>query len=170
MRKCVIFNPTARGEKAKRFRRHLDAIANECALKLTAAPGEARKLAKEAVAEGFEVIVAGGGDGTINEVLNGIGDAPDGFKRACLGVLPLGTVNVFAREMGIPSKLESAWEVIRKERESKIDLPWVEFGANGNRQKRYFVQLAGAVFPLRIPRHGRNLEKMGKSAISALSS
>jgi diacylglycerol kinase family enzyme len=73
MRKCVIFNPTARGEKARRFRRHLDAIATECALKMTAAPGDARKLAKEAVAEGFEIIVAGGGDGTVNEVLNGIG-------------------------------------------------------------------------------------------------
>lgn len=157
MRKCVIFNPTARGEKAKRFRRHLDAIANECALKMTEAPGGARNLAKEAVDEGFEIVVAGGGDGTVNEVLNGIGDAPNGFERARLGVLPLGTVNVFARELGIPSKLEKAWEIIRQERESKIDLPWVEFadtnvgvtkrleiGANGNRQKRYFVQLAGA--------------------------
>jgi diacylglycerol kinase (ATP) len=144
MRKCVIFNPTARGDKAKRFRRHLDAIASECALKMTTAPGDARKLAKEAVAEGFEIIVAGGGDGTVNEVLNGIGDVSDGFERARLAVLPLGTVNVFARELAIPSKLESAWEIIRQERESKIDLPWVEFGANGNRQKRYFVQLAGA--------------------------
>jgi YegS/Rv2252/BmrU family lipid kinase len=144
MRKCVIFNPTARGDKAKRFRRHLDAIASECALKMTSAPGEARRLAKDAVGEGFEIIVAGGGDGTVNEVLNGIGDAQDGFDRACLGVLPLGTVNVFAREIAIPSKLESAWEIIRQERESKIDLPRVEFGENGSRQKRYFVQLAGA--------------------------
>jgi YegS/Rv2252/BmrU family lipid kinase len=144
MRKCVIFNPTARGDKARRFRRYLDDIASECALKMTAAPGEARKLAREAIAEGFEIIVAGGGDGTVNEVLNGIGDAPDGFERARLAVLPLGTVNVFARELLIPSKLESAWEIIRQERESKIDLPRVEFGANGNRQRRYFVQLAGA--------------------------
>lgn len=144
MRKCVIFNPTARGEKAKRFRRHLDAISTECALKMTTAPGDARKLAKQAVEEGFEIIVAGGGDGTVNEVLNGIGDAPEGFERARLAVLPLGTVNVFARELGIPSKLESAWEIIREERESKIDLPRVEFGANGSREKRYFVQLAGA--------------------------
>jgi len=144
MRKCVIFNPTARGDKARRFRRHLDAISAECDLKMTAAPGDARKLAKEAVAQGVEIIVAGGGDGTVNEVLNGIGDAPDGFERSRLGVLPLGTVNVFARELGIPSKLEGAWNIIRQERESKIDLPWVEFGANGHRQKRYFVQLAGA--------------------------
>jgi YegS/Rv2252/BmrU family lipid kinase len=144
MRKCVIFNPTARGDKARRFRRHLDSISHESALKMTTVAGGARQLAKDAVAEGFEIIVAGGGDGTVNEVLNGIGDVQDGFKRARLGVLPLGTVNVFAREMRIPSKLESAWEIIRQERESKIDLPWVEFGANGSRQKRYFVQLAGA--------------------------
>lgn len=144
MRKCIIFNPTARGEKAKRFRRHLDGIATECALKMTTAPGDARRLAKEAVLEGFEIVAAGGGDGTVNEVLNGIGDVKEGFERARLAVLPLGTVNVFARELGIPSKLEKAWEIIRRERESNIDLPWVEFGANGNRQKRYFVQLAGA--------------------------
>src|SRR5690349_21604455 len=144
MRKCVIFNPTARGEKAKRFRRHLDAIASECALKMTAAPGDARKLASEAIAEGFEIVVAGGGDGTLNEVLNGIGDAPDGFKRARLGVLPLGTVNVFAREVAIPSKLESAWAIVRQGKEIQIDLPRVEFGPEGRKQIRYFAQLAGA--------------------------
>ena len=53
MRICVIFNPTARGERAKRFRRHLDAIGAECALKPTTAPGGGRALAAEAVREGF---------------------------------------------------------------------------------------------------------------------
>ena len=72
MRRCVIFNPTARGEGAKRFRRHLDAFGGECALKPTTAPGGGRALAAEAVREGFGVIVAAGGDGTLNEVLNGI--------------------------------------------------------------------------------------------------
>ena len=51
---------------------------------------------------GFDLIVAAGGDGTVNEVLNGIGEVPGGFARARLGVLPLGTVNVFARELRIP--------------------------------------------------------------------
>ena len=101
MRTCVIFNPTARGGKARRFRRHLDAIGKEATLKLTAAAGDARRLATEAVGEGFEIVVAAGGDGTLNEVLNGIGDAPDGFVRARLGVLPLGTVNVYAREYAL---------------------------------------------------------------------
>lgn len=144
MRICVIFNPTARGERAKRFRRHLDAIGAECALKPTLAPGEGRSLAAEAVREGFEVVVAAGGDGTLNEVLNGIGDVPDGFARVRLGVLPLGTVNVFAREIRMPLNLHRAWSAIRRGRESAIDLPQVEFGASDKLQRRWFAQLAGA--------------------------
>ena len=72
------------------------------------------------MAEGFEIVVAAGGDGTINEVLNGIGDAPGGFDRARLGVLPLGTVNVFARELKIPLKLERAWEILRRGTKLKL--------------------------------------------------
>ncbi len=140
----MIFNPAAKGEKARRFRRHLDEISKECTLKLTAGPNDARRLAAEAVRDGFESVVAAGGDGTINEVLNGIGDAPDGFHRACLGVLPLGTVNVFARELTIPPKPDVAWQIIRGHREALIDLPRVDFAANGTRQRRYFAQLAGA--------------------------
>jgi YegS/Rv2252/BmrU family lipid kinase len=144
VRTCVIFNPTARGEKARRFRRHLDDIGRESTLKLTAAAGDARRLAAEAVGEGFEVIVAAGGDGTVNEVLNGLGDAPDGFACARFGVLPLGTINVFARELGLPPRLERAWDVLQRGREARIDLPCAEFSANGTRQKQYFAQLAGA--------------------------
>ena len=140
----MIFNPAARGEKARRFRHQLDAVGAQCALKATTAPGIARRLAAEAVTDGFDLIVAAGGDGTVNEVLNGIGDAPDGFTRMRLGVLPLGTVNVFARELKIPLRVERAWEVLQNGRETKIDLPRVEFSADGVLQKRYFCQLAGA--------------------------
>jgi diacylglycerol kinase (ATP) len=141
---CVIFNPAARGEKARRFRRQLDAAGAQCAFKATTAPGDARRLAAEAVTDGFDLVVAAGGDGTVNEVLNGIGDAPDGFARARLGVLPLGTVNVFARELKIPVRIEQAWEVLQNGCELKIDLPRVEFSTDGVLQKRYFCQLAGA--------------------------
>ena len=144
MRICIIFNPAARGDKARRFRRHLEEIGTQATLKLTTGAGEARRLAGEAVAEGFETIVAAGGDGTVNEVLNGLGDAPQGFERARLGILPLGTVNVFARELGIPSRLMASWEAIHRGRTTQIDLPRVSFTDNGSAQSRYFAQLAGA--------------------------
>jgi YegS/Rv2252/BmrU family lipid kinase len=141
---CVIFNPAARGEKAKRFRRRLDEIGAQANLKLTTAPGDARRLATEAVSEGFETIVAAGGDGTVNEVLNGIAVAPNGFERARLAVLPLGTVNVFALELGIPLRVGAAWECIRRGRETQIDLPFAQTASNGANETKYFAQLAGA--------------------------
>jgi len=113
-------------------------------LKLTGAPGDARRLAAEAIKEGFETIVAAGGDGTVNEVLNGFADAPEGFQRARLGVLPLGTVNVFARELGMPAKVSQAWRSILKGQETQIDPPHVEYSSNGATHRRYFAQLAGA--------------------------
>lgn len=140
---CVIFNPAARGNKARHFRRYLDEIGGRAALKATAAPGDARRLAAEAIGDGFDVIAAAGGDGTVNEVLNGIGDAK-AFKSTRFGVLPLGTVNVFARELKIPLRIEFAWEVLQRGREIKLDLPQVEFSQNGSAKKLYFVQLAGA--------------------------
>ena len=144
MRTCVIFNPIARGGKARRLRRHLDDLGKEATLKLTTAAGDARRLAAEAVGEGFEVVVAAGGDGTLNEVLNGIGDAPDGFERARLGVLPLGTVNVYAREYALSTKLAAAWAVIRQGREMRIDLPAVDYSMKGAPQRHYFAQMSGA--------------------------
>jgi diacylglycerol kinase (ATP) len=141
---CVIFNPTARGDKARRFRQTLERIVADCILKPTLAPGGARGLAADAVREGCDTVVAAGGDGTVNEVLNGIGDQPDGFERARLGILPLGTVNVFAKELGLPEDVGRAWDIIRAGRERSIDLPQAEFSSGSGVQQRYFAQLAGA--------------------------
>ena len=144
MRICVIFNPAARGNKARRFRRFLNELSQQCALKATTAPGDARRFAHAAVATGYDVIAAAGGDGTVNEVLNGIADEPGGFERVRLGVLPLGTVNVFARELKIPLKLERAWRVLKRANEMKIDLGRADFLEDGKPAQRYFMQLAGA--------------------------
>lgn len=144
MKPCIIFNPAARGDKARRFREQVAAFAPECALKPTTGPGAGRALAAEAVREGFQTIVAAGGDGTLNEVLNGIGDAEGGFKRARLGVLPLGTVNVFAKELSIPSNVNRAWQVIQAGRELAIDLAAAAFTEGGIPVRRYFAQMAGA--------------------------
>jgi YegS/Rv2252/BmrU family lipid kinase len=141
----VIFNPAAQGDQARRFRRELEALEGECTLKPSTGPGAARALATEAVREAAETIVATGGDGTVNEVLNGIADVSDGFTRVRLGVIPLGTANVFARDHRIPRNVRRAWEVVRGGREVSVDLPVAEFVApGGGTVRRYFAQLAGA--------------------------
>ena len=144
VRICVIFNPAARGNKARRFKKFLNELSQQCALKATTAPGDARRFAHAAVATGYDIIAAAGGDGTVNEVLNGIGDDPDGFSKTRLGVLPLGTVNVFARELKIPLKLERAWQVLKRAQEMKIDLGRADFFEDNKPAQRYFMQLAGA--------------------------
>ena len=143
MKTCVIFNPAARGDKARRLRKRLDEIAAVAALRPTLGPGDARRLGAEAVREGFTTLVAAGGDGTLNEVLNGIADA-DGLPHTRLGVLPLGTVNVFAKELNLPHDFAGAWAAIQRGREIIIDAPWAEHVVNGRAERRYFAQLAGA--------------------------
>ncbi len=134
----VIFNPAARGEKTRRVRKFLEAKAGRSViLAPTERAGDARVLAARAVQEGFSVIVAAGGDGTINEVVNGMGTS-----GAALGVLPLGTVNVFAQELRIPRRIDAAWQVIQAGARRTIDLARAEAGAT----TRYFVQLAGVGF------------------------
>ncbi len=142
-RVCVIFNPTAKGERARRAIAKLHALESDCALKPSLAAGAARRLATEAVQEGFEIVAAMGGDGTVHEILNGIADVPDGFSRVRLGVLPVGTVNVFARELAIPLRFENAWRVLSQGREKVVDVPEMEFQTAYGREKRWFAQMAG---------------------------
>ena len=161
MNPCIIFNPVARGEKAFRFRSHLAALSKQCALKPTYAAGAGRALAAEAIREGHDTLIAAGGDGTINEVLNGMGDVLGGFTHARLGVIPLGTINVFAKELGLPTSPEGAWQIIQAGRETRIDLPQAEFTGAGQPLRRYFAQLAGAGLDSRaIELVDWNLKKM----------
>jgi YegS/Rv2252/BmrU family lipid kinase len=139
----------AKGDKARTFRKHLDDIARQATLASTTRAGDAQKLAADAVTQGFDTIIAAGGDGTVNEVLNGICEA-NGLSACRLGVLPLGTINVFARELGIKPALSSAWRVITEARVQEIDLPLARHKTpDGKSATRYFAQLAGAGFDAR---------------------
>lgn len=101
MKICLVVNPNAGPGQFKRQLRnaqdHLLQQGAELKRYDTAQKGDATRLAQQAAAEGFEVVVAVGGDGTLNEVVNGLVGSD-----VALGVLPAGTGNVFAAEVGIP--------------------------------------------------------------------
>jgi len=126
----IILNPAAHSERAAGESDRLGSLPGAPDLAFTSGPGSARALAAGAAALGYETVVAAGGDGTVNEVVNGLAGSD-----LMLGVLPVGTMNVFAAELGLPVNLAQAWEVIRRGHAREIDL------AKANEQ--YFVQLAG---------------------------
>ncbi len=134
----VIFNPKARSQKGGRVLRFIESHADRLALHTTHHAGEAREIAARLAAAGEPVLIAAGGDGTLNEVVNGLAGS-----RTVLGVLPAGTMNVFAREMGIPfDSLERAFQVIERGFIQEVDL----FEANG----APFVQMAGVGFDAKV--------------------
>lgn len=149
MKPCVVFNPIAGGEKASEFRSRLASLEAELVLRPTTSPESARELAAAAVREGFDTVIAVGGDGTFNEVLNGVGQVEGAFETVRLGLLPLGTANVFAKELGLPLNLADALDVIRRKRLDPVDLALATFRDGDHDVRRYFGQLAGAGLDVR---------------------
>jgi YegS/Rv2252/BmrU family lipid kinase len=125
---CIIANPAARGVRPKLER--LQRLTRNVVIRTTRGPGDAEAQAERALQAGFDTVVAAGGDGTINEVVNGLAGAP-----VTVGILPMGTVNVLALELGIPFDLVAAWRVIREGKVRMVDL------ASAN--DHLFVQMAG---------------------------
>src|SRR5579875_1437029 len=108
-------------------------------LRLTQRPGHARELAAEAVEAGQKLVVAAGGDGTLNDVIQSLAG-----QTAALGVLPMGTVNVWAREMNIPLSLHEARKVLLHGVRRRVDL--------GRAGTRYFLMMAGVGFDAEVAR------------------
>jgi YegS/Rv2252/BmrU family lipid kinase len=133
----IILNPAAHSDRAQRKRAEVEAMAGDCIVCETTSAGDAELMARRGVKEGFEKIVAAGGDGTINEVVNGICQSGVGpGTNATLGLLPIGTMNVFATELGLPvHDLELCWNIIRADNTRAVDLP--------KANQKFFVQLAG---------------------------
>jgi len=127
----VILNPAAKSDRARALKEKIKALSARIVVRMTSAPGDARVMARKALDEGFETIVAAGGDGTVNEIAGGVAGSAVRF-----GILPVGTMNVFASELGIPqNNLAAAWKVIEDGCLRELDLPM----ANSSP----FVQLAG---------------------------
>jgi diacylglycerol kinase (ATP) len=112
---------------------------------LTQGPMQAVELAREASNQGYELVVAVGGDGTVNEVVNGLMSC-DGKARADLGVIYTGTTNDFARNIDLPKNLQQNCQLIASSRRMQVDVGVVECAGEGQARQRFFVNVAGAGF------------------------
>lgn len=134
----LLLNPKAKSEKGRRALKFIMAHATRFAIYATRSRDEAIELARRFAEEGEDLVIAAGGDGTLNAVIEGLAGS-----ETALGVFPTGTMNVFAREMGIPyDRLENAMEVIDHGHHEEVDL----FAMNG----APFVQMAGVGFDAQV--------------------
>jgi diacylglycerol kinase (ATP) len=132
----IIYNPTSGREV---FRRHLGDVLEqlenagyETSCHATTGAGDAMEAAKKAVERGFELIIAAGGDGTLNEVVAGVSPFE---KRPKIGLIPMGTTNDFARALRIPRDIEHALDIIIRGETIPVDV--------GMMNERYFINIAG---------------------------
>lgn len=89
---------------------------------LTLKAGDAEKMAEQAARDGiYEYIFAGGGDGTLNEVINGIAKVEGAFERIVVGLIPLGTGNDFADALGLSEDIETALDTLNKKQIKAVD-------------------------------------------------
>ena len=118
---------------------------------LTEAPGHAIELAKTAVEKGYEMVVSVGGDGTINEIVNGLYNSGS-IKDAMLGILSTGTGGDYVRTVGVPRRYEEACGCFLRPGKLTVDLGVVEYANNGAAARRLFVNFAGMGFDAEIVR------------------
>lgn len=150
-RALIVFNPIA--GQASSLEQDLHAARDvlrehgwHVDLRPTEGPGDGTRIAREAAAEGYHVVIAAGGDGTINEVVNGLAGT-----QTALGALPIGTVNVWVREIGLPLQPRAAAEALLTAQVRTIDL--------GRAGDRYFLLMAGVGFDAAVVEEMRPDEK-----------
>ncbi|WP_271399086.1 diacylglycerol kinase [Salinicoccus roseus] len=132
----IIYNPTSGREAFKEslaeVLERLEVGGYITSTHATTCAGDATQAAAKACDLGFDLIVAAGGDGTVNEVVNGMA-AYD--ERPALGIIPMGTVNDFAKALHIPPTIDEAVEMIVSGRSARIDI--------GRMNSKYFINIAG---------------------------
>jgi YegS/Rv2252/BmrU family lipid kinase len=150
-RALIVFNPIA--GQAESFQQELAAsveVWREHGWRVTTQPtsasGDGTRIAAAAAGEDYDLVVAAGGDGTINEVVNGLAGT-----RTALGTLPVGTVNVWAREIGLPLQPRVAAIALTRAAVHQIDL--------GRAEQRYFLLMAGVGFDAAVVAEVRSPEK-----------
>jgi diacylglycerol kinase family enzyme len=140
----LLFNP-ASGRRRERRTAEIDAVAAElraAGMRVeavpTAGPGTAGAQAREAVEGGADAVFACGGDGTVHEVLQGMAGT-----RAAMGVIPLGTANALAMDLGIPRNPMLAARMLLASEPTRIAAGRIEYCDGTNVVSRYFTVTAG---------------------------
>lgn len=157
----IIVNPVAGASSTHRKWRIIKKLLERVGLNFdydyTDGIGHAIELAKDAANDGYPWVVAVGGDGTVNEVANGLLHVTDSITA--LGVISTGTGSDFIRSIGVSQQYTEACTSLSQWQKSLIDIGVVEYHHNGQSKKRFFVNAAGVGFDASVVEATEHLPK-----------
>ncbi len=163
----VIINPNAGRRKGKRDWGEISGWLNHFKFRYKAVftefPRHAIDLTRHYIENGYTRIIVIGGDGTMNEVVNGIFHQQR-YKTTeiTLGMITVGTGNDWGRMFGIPTKYEQAIRVLMQNKTFVQDAGIVQYKKDGTSENRYFVNIAGLGFDAEVVRKSNRLKEKGK--------
>lgn len=160
----IVFNPNAAHGRAVRKLRAIKAkfksLGIQTEYKPTTHPGHGSELVACTDLSGFDGLVAAGGDGTLFEVLNGLYRHPRS-ARIPLGLLPIGTGNAFARDLGLqPAAWSDAIDLLQRGRTRKVDVGFVKSADKAY----YFLNIVGMGFTVDASKSAHKLKLFGNTA------
>lgn len=164
----VIVNQAAGGGKTEKdwpkIRQLLDKHGILYEPFLTSRRLHASIIARNKINQGYSKIIVVGGDGTMNEVINGVfAQQRIHTTEVMLGMISVGTGNDWARMFNIPSDYEGAIQTIKKQKTFVQDAGLVNYRKNGKEWKRYFINIAGMGFGARVTERSNRMKDRGKS-------
>ncbi len=142
MKSRLIVNPVSGTDAAPDYlqtiNERLRESLGEMDIVMTVAAGDASASAAQAARDGYERLFVGGGDGTLNEIINGVASVEGGLGRITFGLIPLGTGNDFADALGIPEDVDAAISILLEDRTLEVDV--------GMLNDRHFVNVSAGGF------------------------
>jgi len=168
----VVVNPNAGSRKGEKDWPRISRLLNDHSFNYKAVFTENRKhaieLTSKAIQEGFKKILVVGGDGTLNEVVNGIFNQKSyPAKDILVGMIPVGTGNDWGKTYDMPRKYKQAIEVIKKEHVFTQDIGHIRFDSSEGPQERYFVNVSGMGYDALVALKTNRMKDKGRGGTLA---
>ncbi len=164
----VIVNPNAGNGKGGKDWKRISALFEKNGINIyplfTEKKGQAIEFVRDSICAGYRKVVAVGGDGTLNEVINGVftqDECP--AKDITAGLIPVGTGNDWGRMFGIPLVYEGSVQVIKESKVMLHDIGIISYYNGTEQEKRYFINIAGLGFESVVVRKTNMQKDKGRS-------
>ena len=166
----VILNPHAGGKKGERDKGKIMKLLKKSNLVFSIVtsnyPGHAIELTRDAIRRGFRQIIAAGGDGTLNEIINGVfGQEEIATKEFLIGMIPVGTGNDWIRTFEIPSDYEGSIRAIEDGCHVRQDIGMIHQVDDGIEKKCFFANMTGYGFDAMVADRVNVLKNEGATGL-----